>query len=185
MLEGEDKLIKGSQTGKSADFGQIYDHYLPQIYRFVLMKVGHKQEAEDLVHEVFISAWQNISSYLPRGFPFSSWLYQIARNKVIDFYRVKKTTVAIEMVDESLFKIIDAVEKNLDTDMDLKRVSQAIIKLTPDQQDVVLMRFVEDLSHQEISAALDKSEGAIRLLQHRAINNLKNILEKDDGGQIV
>ena len=63
-----------------------------------------------------------------------------------------------------------------DINLDLEKVKSAIQKLTPEQQDVVIMKFVEDLTHQEIAAALNKSEGAVRLLQHRAINNLKNLL---------
>lgn len=176
MLEEENKLIKKAQKGESECFGRLYDHYIPQIYRFVLMKTNHRQEAEDLVHEVFLSAWQNLDSYSPQGFPFSSWLYQIARNKVIDHYRLKKPTTQIENVDENAVKILSAVEHNLDTDLDLKLVHEALSQLTPDQKDVIVMKFIEDLSHQEIATAMNRSEGAVRLLQHRAVNTLKDLL---------
>lgn len=179
MLEDENKLIKEAQKGESECFGRLYDHYIPQIYRFVLMKINHRQEAEDLVHEVFLSAWQNLDSYSHQGFPFSSWLYQIARNKVIDHYRLKKPMTQLEDVDEGFVKIAAVVEHNLDANLDLKRIYGALNQLTPDQKDVIIMRFVEDLSHQEISAAMDRSEGAVRLLQHRAINTLKDLLNNN------
>jgi len=101
MLDGEYKVIKGAQKGNSESFGILYDHYSHQIYRFILMRVSHKQEAEDLTHEVFLNAWQNIDNYDYRGLPFSSWLYRIARNRVIDHYRTKKEVVSIDNVDEN------------------------------------------------------------------------------------
>jgi len=176
MLEGEEKLIKSIQGGETHLFGQLYDHYLPKIYRFVLLKVGQKEESEDIVHDVFINAWQNLGTYSSKGFPFSSWLYHIARNKVIDYYRLKKPTTHLEDLDDSFVKVASNAEKLFDINLDLEKVKSAIQKLTPEQQDVVIMKFVEDLTHQEIAAALNKSEGAVRLLQHRAINNLKNLL---------
>jgi len=184
MLEDENKLIKEAQKGESDCFGRLYDHYIPQIYRFVLMKINHHQEAEDLVHDVFLSAWQNIDSYSHQGFPFSSWLYQIARNKVIDYYRLKKSTIQLDNIDESFVKIASAVEHNLDANLDIGRIYGTLNQLTPDQKDVIIMRFIEDLSHQEISAAMGRSEGAIRLLQHRAINTLKDLLNNNERGNI-
>jgi len=184
MLEGENNHIKQAQKGNSEGFGALYDHYMAPIYRFILMKVSSRQEAEDLAHDVFMSAWQNIHSYTPQGHPFSSWLYQIARNKVIDHYRLKKPTADIENIDSSFIKVLDASEQNIDFGFNLVKVRQAITKLTPDQQDVVIMRFIEDLTHQEIAAALERSEGAVRLLQHRAINNLKSLLEESESKDV-
>lgn len=180
MLEGEQSLIRRAQEGEGVCFGELYDHYIAPIYRFVLMKINNKAEAEDLTHEVFLSAWQNLKNYKPRGFPFSSWLYQIARNKVIDHYRTRKTHTSFENLDESALKIIGAVESEVEKILDLDRVKLAISRLSPEQQDVVIMKFVEDFSNEEIANTLGKSEGAIRLLQHRAVNNLKAMLWKSE-----
>lgn len=180
MLEGEKDLIRRAKSGEEAPFGQLYDHYIAPIYRFILVKVNNKAEAEDLTHDVFLSAWQNLKSYKFQGFPFSSWLYQIARNKVIDHYRTKKPNTSLENLDEDVLKIVGVVENRLDVALDLERVKQAIAQLTPEQQDVVMLKFVEDLSNEEIADALGKTEGAIRLLQHRAIGNLKELLWKNN-----
>jgi RNA polymerase sigma-70 factor (ECF subfamily) len=137
--------------------------------------------AEDLAHEVFLSAFENISGYASRGFPFSSWLYQIARNKVIDYYRTRKNNLSFEMVSEEVFKINDLVEKDLNQTLALEKVWKAVETLSDVEQDVLIMRFVDDLSHKEIAGAIGKSEGAIRLIQHRAINNLKQVLEDERG----
>lgn len=180
MLEDEIKLILAAKQGESASFDKLYSHYLPPIYRFIYMKVSHREEAEDLTHEVFLSAWLNIPHYEPQGFPFSSWLYQIARNRVIDHYRTKKPQTSLDdgSVDAELIKTVSRLDEKLDDSLDLEIIRQAIKKLTHDQQDVLLMRFMEDLSHQEIAAAINKSAGAVRLIQHRALNELKKNLSK-------
>ncbi|OGY64722.1 MAG: hypothetical protein A3I24_02550 [Candidatus Harrisonbacteria bacterium RIFCSPLOWO2_02_FULL_41_13b] len=177
MLEGEDKLIKRAQKGEGDCFGDLYDHYLPPLYRYILLRVSSKQEAEDLTHEVFVSAWENLKGYRLRGFPFSSWLYNIARNKVIDYYRTRKINVDIDEVDPDLFKLASSVEKEIDFALDFKKVKTAMSKLGEEQQDVLIMRFVDDLSHREIAVAMEKTEGAVRLVQHRALQSLREILE--------
>lgn len=178
MLEDEKNLIKQAKKGEESAFGRLYDHYIGPIYRFVLVKVGSKAEAEDLTHDVFLSAWQNLKGYKHQGHPFSSWLYQIARNRVIDHYRTRKANVSIEDTDEELFKVVGVVENRLETTLTMEKIRSAMVKLSPDQQDVIMMRFVEDLSNEEIAEALGKSEGAIRLLQFRAIQNLKDTLKE-------
>ena len=102
MLEGEKNLINRAKSGEAKAFGLLYDHYIPQIYRFIYLKVTNREEAEDLTHQVFMKAWQNINNYEERGFQFSSWLYQISRNQVIDFYRQKKQYLDLEAVDPEL-----------------------------------------------------------------------------------
>ncbi len=180
MLDGELNLIREAQKGKKEAFGPLYDHYVAPIYRFVYVKVTDKEEAEDLTHEVFLSAWQNLKGYKHQGFPFSSWLYQIARNKVIDHYRTKKTHTSFENVDEDLLSIVGVVENDLEKVLALDKVKEAIAQLNQEQQDVIIMKFIEDLSNEEIANTMSKTEGAVRLLQHRAINNLKEILWKND-----
>ena len=140
------------------------------------MKVSHAEEAEDLTHEVFMSAWQNIGSYKSKGFPFSSWLYQIARNRVIDHYRTKKFHTDIESVEGEVAGLEAKIEIDLENSLSLEVVKAMLQKLTPEQQDVILMRFMEERTHKEIAAAMKKSEGSVRLMQHRAVNTLKRLI---------
>ncbi len=181
MLENEKKYIEDAKAGNQEAFGIIYNHYIAQIYRFVLFKVSGKQIAQDLTHETFLSAWQNIKNYKHKEFPISSWLYQIARNKVIDYYRTNKKNISIdtEEFDESSLGFEE--QKNLDGPMNLEKIKSLITYLKPEYQDVIIMRYVEDLDHGEIAHAMKKSEGAVRLLQHRAIKNLKELYEKYRG----
>ncbi len=179
MLEGEEKIILAAQAGDGASFDALYVHYLPPIYRFIYMKVSHREEAEDLTHEVFASCWQNLPRYRSKGFPFSSWLYQIARNRVIDHYRVKRTTLPLEEVDAELVAQDFGIEGMIENRLTVEKIREAIRSLTPDQQDVILMKFMEDLSHREIAAALAKSEGAVRLIQHRALAELRRRIKPE------
>jgi len=177
MVDGEEKLIKDAIRGNSSAFGVLYDHYQPMIYRFVLVKVGSREEAEDLTHQTFLSAWQNVRTYKHRGHPFSSWLYQIARNQVIDHYRSKKGDVSIEAVDPEYFVAPASASVDLTSKLEMEKVQRAVRQLKPDYQDVIIMRFIEDISLKETAAAMKKSEGAIKLIQHRAIKELQKILE--------
>lgn len=176
MLDGEEKLIQRAIKGGASAFGSLYDYYQPRIYRFVLIKVGRREEAEDLTHEVFLSAWKNIEAYKNLGFPFSSWLYKIARNEIADHYRTKKDETRLENMDPEYFVATASAQIDLGLKMEMEKVRRAIQKLKPEYQDVIIMRFVEDIPIKETAAFLEKSEGAIKLLQHRAIKELRKIL---------
>ena len=174
MLDGEEKLIREAIAGEASAFGLLYDKYQPVIYRFIYIKISHREEAEDLTHQVFLRAWENIYTYEFRGFSFSSWLYYIARNKVIDHYRTRKITIDIESIQIS--EEIKPNEKTIDEKLEIKKIKNAITKLRPVEQDVLIMRFIEELSPKEVAGILKKSEGSIRLIQHKALKNLKKIL---------
>lgn len=174
MIDGEEKLIKDAIKGEASAFGLLYDKYQLQIYRFVYLKVGHREEAEDLTHQVFLKTWQNIADYHFKGFPFSSWLYEIARNQVIDYYRTKKNNLNLEIIDEPTTE--NPAISNLDKNLDIKKVKKAIFQLNSTQQDIVILRFIEDFSLQETALILKKTETAVKLLQYRAVRNLRKIL---------
>lgn len=176
MLDGETHIVAKAVEGESSAFGLLYDHYQPHIYRFVAVKVGHREEAEDLTHQVFLHAWLNIRSYRDKGFPFSSWLYRIARNQVIDHYRTRKSSVPIEDIPPDLEEERSDLADRLDFDSEMSKVWNALARLKPDYQDVIILRFIEEFSVKETAEMLKKSEGAIKLMQHRAIKQLKSHL---------
>lgn len=169
MIDGEKQLIQNAIGGEASAFGLLYDRYQPQIYRFIYLKVSHREEAEDLCHQVFLNAWQNIKTYKHKGFPFSAWLYVIARNKVIDHYRQNKITIDIETVHLSIE----------DRTADMNDARQAITKLSSIEQDIVIMRFIEDLPIKEVAKNLNKNELTIRVMQNRAIKKLKRIMNNE------
>jgi len=175
MTEAENKIVQKAMSGHSDSFGQLYDKYQPQIYRFIFLKVSQKEEAEDLTHQVFLSAWKNISRYEERNFPFSSWLYRIARNKVIDHYRTHKEHKPLEEIIQ-LASTEALPDEVMDQNLNLDAVKFALKSATPEQQDVLIMRFVEDMPIKDVALSLDKTPGAVKLIQFRAINKLKKIL---------
>jgi RNA polymerase sigma-70 factor, ECF subfamily len=175
MLDGEQDIVLNATRGEASAFGLLYDHYQPQIYRFIVLKVGRREEAEDLTHHVFLSAWQNIRSYRHQGHPFSSWLYQIARNQIIDHYRSERQTIDLESVQDIVISISDT-EATSDDKFEMERVMRSIRKMKPEYQDILIMRFVEELSIREVAESLRKSEGAVKLLQHRAMKQLKELM---------
>ncbi len=177
MLDGEKRIIQRAKRGEASAFGLLYDRYQPQIYRFIFLKVSRREEAEDLTHQVFLQALQHIGEYEDVGFPFTSWLYRIARNEVIDHYRTKRQAISLDDVDPEYFATLDRAMEDAERRMDVRRVTDALKQLKPEYQDVIIMRFIEDLSPKEIAVALQKSEGAVKLLQHRAVKQLQQLLK--------
>lgn len=178
-MEEEIELVQKAQRGEKESFGALYEMYLPKIYRFVYLKVSHKSDAEDITHQVFVRAWENIGSFRFQGFPFSSWLYRIAQNAIIDFYRTSKPSLSIEETNESDLGRNDSGETAFDAKKEVRKVMEAIKKLKPDEQSVIIMRFVDELSNKETALALGKTEGAVRVIQHRALKQLRKYIEYD------
>jgi len=178
MIEGENNLVDKARKGNSEAFGALYDYYLPKIYRFVLFKVSHKQQAEDITQQTFMKAWENVRTYKPQGYTFGSWLYRIARNSVIDYYRKNEPQVDIEEVSPEALGIDSSLIAKLEVKLDWEKILTAIGGLSEVEQDVLIMRFVEDLPHSDVAKAVQKSENAVKVIQHRALKKLKETLSK-------
>jgi len=173
-MKEEEELIKKAKKRDREAFGILYDQYSPAIYRFILLKTGNKASTEDMTHQVFLSAWQSIENYQSRGFPFSSWLYRIAHNTVIDYYRTEKKHFNLETIEEAA--VSSNLEEKIDQELELNLIKSAIKELSTEQQTVLIMKFVEDLTNKEIAAVLGKNEGAIKVAQHRSLKNIKKII---------
>lgn len=178
MIEGEQNLVEAARKGDPEAFGALYDHYLPKIYRFVLIKVSHKEQAEDLTHQTFLKAWEKVDTYKHQGYSFGSWLYQIARNNVIDHYRKGGDQVDIEDVSPEDLGITDSLVAEVEIKIKWDEILGAIKGLSDVEQDVLMMRFIEDMPHKEVAEAVDKSESAVKVIQHRALKKLKKTLSK-------
>ena len=182
MLEDEQLIIERAKGGEAEAFGLLYDHYLPPIYRFVLFRVSHREEAEDITHQTFLTAWEGIHQYEPQGYPFGSWLYRIARNAGVDAHRKSNPQVSIETVVAHL-SLGETQSEHLDTKLEWEALLAAMRELKEIEQEILFLRFVEDLSHGEAAEIVGKTEGAVKLTQHRALKNLKAILKKNETKQ--
>jgi RNA polymerase sigma-70 factor, ECF subfamily len=175
-LDALENLLTRAKSGEEEAFGELYDLYFKKIYKFIYYRVSHKEVAEDLAEDVFVKAHTKLSS-LSENNSFEGWLYQIARNLVIDYYREKKSTIALEEIENTL-----EYETNIVDIVSLKEQQKVLIKLlkelTSDQQAVIKLKFFEDLDNPEIATLLGKEEGAVRVIQHRAIARLQELIHK-------
>ena len=178
-LADERQLVLQAQDGDAEAFGRIYDGYVERIYRFVFFRVDDQQTAEDITSQVFLKAWSNLDRFEFTRTPYIAWLYTIAHNTVIDHYRTRKVTTALEDVQLSQPDDAEAVENQIDLTVEMKTIKAAMQSLTEDQQQVLHLRFIEGMSNTEIAQQLGKREGAIRALQMRGLQALaKQLAEK-------
>jgi RNA polymerase sigma-70 factor, ECF subfamily len=170
------EILQKAQDGDTEAFALIYDHFGPKIYKFIYFRVGHKEIAEDVLSDTFVKGWQKIN-HVTSPAALSAWLYQIAKNNIIDYYRIKKETVALEDVQDFLEDEVDPVDAT-NLNIQQKQLLEFLKELPEEQQEVIKYKFFEDLSNEEIAYVMGKNEGAIRVIQHRAISKLKELINK-------
>jgi len=165
------KAIRQCQEGDLGAFGILYDEYIKKIYDFVYYKTMHKETAEDIVSLVFTKVLENIKKYDSSKGTFSSWIYRIARNTVIDHYRTQKKEKDIDDVWD-LSGDTD-VERDTDNKAELAQVKKYLKTLTSDQRDIIVMRLWQGMSHSEIAEVLGKNESTVKVAYSRAIRDLR------------
>ena len=151
---------------------QLYRDYYDKIYGFVYHRVNTKEDAEDLVSEIFMKVFERLETYDEKKAAFSTWIYQIARNQVIDFYRARKTGEELpeELVDD------DSLEEGYLTEETLSELAEALQKLPKVMRDIVIHRYYYERSLQEISEILSLSYGVVKLRHREALVRLKEML---------
>lgn len=173
-------LVDLARDGDAEAFGQLYDHYMRGVYRFVRARVADAQLAEDLTAETFFRALRSIGGYTWQGRDFGAWLTTIARNLVADHYkssRVRLELVTDEPPDEAR-TVPDTAETAL-AGLTNEVLWRALSSLRTDQQECLVMRFLQGLSIAETALALGRSEGAVKQLQLRAVRNLARTLPQE------
>jgi len=174
-VRDEESTARGLQKRDPEAWAEVYEKYFSRVYRYIALRVGDKTEAEDLAGQVFLKALESISSFKWRGVPVSAWLFRIAHNQVIDYWRTGKAKLHLPLEERLISSDIDPVleaEKNLD----IQRVVQAVGQLTQAQRDVIELRFAGGLSTAEVAKVLGKSQGAVKVLQHSALAALRKRL---------
>lgn len=174
--ETERQLIERAKAYDEAALSTLYRRHADDIYRYIYYRVGNKEIADDLVGDVFINMLEGLSSYEYTGAPFEAWLYRIAHARVVDYYRRQEVRQTAPM-DEQL---PDDARINPDTLAgardNFRRAWKAMQRLTNDQQHVLALRFFAGYSIAETAEVLDKSEGAVKALQYRALGTLRRLL---------
>lgn len=157
-------------------FGAVYDLYLDAVYRYLYYRLGSQTEAEDLTEQVFLKAWEAIHRFKWQGKPFAAWLYRLARNILIDHVRTRKSAVSL---DDHMNLASPNSEAWIAQSLDAEELTKAIGQLTDEQQQVIVLKFLQGAENSEIAALMNKREGAIRALQLRALQALRRILVRE------
>ena len=156
-------------------FSSIYDKYVDKIYRFIFIKVSSQEIAEDLCSETFLRGWQVFKEREDIENP-PAFLYQIARNLIIDHYREKGKAKIVSAEYTPIVDPREDLEEKANLSSDLEEVRRSLANLKGDYQDVIIYRYLDELSVPEIAKILEKSEGTVRVTLHRALKALKNEL---------
>lgn len=185
-LDEERALAARASGGDRAAYGELYQRYVEKIYRYIYFKVGGRDETEDLTSQTFLKAWDAIGDYEWRNHPFGAWLFRIAHNLVVDYHRAKKETVGLDDATPQLegrtSKDALRPEQVLGEMITMERVRRAIGRLTEEQQQVLILRFFDELSTGEVATIMGKNSGAIRGLQFRALSALRDLLHREQDG---
>lgn len=158
--------------------GQIYDTYYGRIYGYIYRRTGDARVAEDLAADVFVRMLESVKAEKGWQKSLTGWLYRIAHNLVIDHYR-RQSKREGPPLDERVVGAVDDKKLSLEALLTQQRLRMAIQQLTEDQQQVIVLRFVEDLTNAEVAEILGKTEGAIKALQHRALITLRRVMREE------
>lgn len=175
----EAALIERVVGRDAGAFGQLYDMHVDRVYRHIYHRVGNQADAQDLTQQVFLRAWQAIDRYKKTASPFAAWLMTISHNLVVDFYRTVKDRAYVE-AEALAGSPASSPEQAAETGFEQQRLRRAILRLSGDEQRVVVLRFMEGFEFAEIACVLNKKEGNIRVILHRALVKLRDILAKEE-----
>ncbi len=175
----EEALLERALKNDSAALGSIYDLYSDRIYRYVYHRIGNAEVAEDITAQTFLKMLEAIQTGKGWRTSFRSWLYRIAHNLVVDHYRHASKVMQVSLdkapnLPQRGDSLMDTVEKKLD----MEAVEIALHSLTEEQAQVIVLRFMEGYNIAEVSEIMEKTEGAVKALQYRAVRALQQLMKK-------
>jgi len=179
-LDKDHELIKKAQRGDPQAFGDLYESHAPAVFRYIFTHIDSQMDAEDLTCEVFLKTWQSLPKYTERGVPFLAFLFRIARNALVDYYRHNSRLESKSPEDmdgykeEGTSEPVEVVSGRMEHQQILRKLSN----LRPAYQTVLTLRFISELSPHETAKVMKRSVGAIRVLQHRALAALRDEMNK-------
>lgn len=173
------KLLARAAQGDRQSFGEFYALHLSEIYRYILFRVNDRDEAEDLTAKVFLEAWESLVS--PRLEleirNIRAWIYRIARNRVIDFYRARKPQEPLEgNPDQGLHGAW--LESHVDDLFISRELARGVQQLPENYQEVIILRFINRMSHAEVAEVMNITTSHVRVLQYRALKQMREIISE-------
>ena len=173
----DDEAILLAGQGNTEAFSVLYLRYVKRIYNYIYYRTGSQHDAEDLTERVFFRAMNHIKNYHNRGLPFSAWLYRIAHNLVANWHRDSRRKREVPLDDHSYtIRHGEQPESALVRNQEIEGLMEAIRKLPEDRQNLLILKFVEHMSNEEIAHIMGRSEGAIKSLYHRTLLSLRDDL---------
>ena len=172
QAQSESELVSCAKQDPEA-FGELYERYVDKIYSYVYYRTGNHHDAEDLTARTFYRALQHLHRYQDRGLPFSAWLYRIAHNLVANWHRDRSRRQVIALDEISLISPRSDPESRLESEDDHRLLLRLIRHESADRQQLLILKFVEQLSNREIAQIMGRSEGAIKSLYHRTLLALR------------
>ena len=177
-------LVRRAVSGDAVAFASLYDQFAPRVRRFLRYQLRDDDLAEELVQRTFVRIVEALPRYQPRGLPFGAWVFRIARNAMIDQVRTTHPTVELDAALDRAADTGDPVMAVERADVRAE-VRRALDQLPTDQRDVLVWRFFGELSPAETAAVMGRSNGAVRVLQHRALAALRGIMDSTGGAAVI
>lgn len=170
------ELVQLAKDDKEA-FGEIYERYMPKIYNYIYYRTSNQHDAEDLTARVFFRAMSHIGNYVDKGVPFQAWLYRIAHNLVANWHRDQGRRKVIPLDDYVVHSLkSEAPDRLAEDSEEQEKLMEAIHRLPEERQQLLLLKFIDQLSNAEIGEIMDRTEGAIKSLYHRTLLSLRDEL---------
>src|SRR6266496_691147 len=171
-------LVGRAVRRDQAAFAELYERFLDAVYRYVYFRTASRLDAEDVTEQVFLQAWAAIDRFRWQGKPFVAWLYTLAHNLVVDWRRRSHPTQSLDTDEHPIDLRSTTAERALTQSLDADLLAPAIRRLTPEQQQVITLKFVAGLDTAQVATVMNKREGTIRALQLRALQSLRRDLER-------
>ncbi len=175
MSQNIEHIIRRAQRGDSEAVAQLYELHVEQIFRYVSYRVATTSDAEDITSEVFVNMVKGLGNFEYRGVPFEAWLYRIASARIVDFRRRTSRSQQIALQEE-MRDSRPEIENSLIETQEFEALRDAIGQLSDEYQTVLTLRFIERKNHSEVADIMNKTETAVKTLQHRALTQLSKLL---------
>jgi RNA polymerase sigma-70 factor (ECF subfamily) len=175
--QSDASLVAQARSGDTDAFGVLYQRYADPIYGYLFIRLGDSKEAEDLTEDVFFRSFQALSTYRERGWPFSAFLYQVTKNVLVDHYRQKKGALDLEMT-EPAFETLRPLDEQIIQGERLTDLHRAMNELPANYREVIILRIILAMPTSVVANWMNVTEGAARVLLHRALASLRGKVQE-------
>lgn len=179
IVIAEWETVRRAQSFDEDALKSLYETYYPKIYGYAFLQMGDIQAAEDLASDVMLKMIESIRSYKFKGLPFGAWVFRIARNRLIDLHRRRRRRGEVDL-SETLAGTLASPQSMAERALERGQLQVAMKHLTDEQRQVIVLKFIQGFDNRSIGRIMGRSEGAIKSLQHRALNALRRVLYQGD-----